>query len=213
MTDRARGPGAYARALENALSRIRERPVVLSPRDWSLVVDWHRREIPLAVVLEVLDEAASRSRSRTSGAGPRSLAYIAPAVEEAWKLILSGRRDHGAPAPAVIPTLQGVRDAWERAAAAAGRDSKLHGLLVGLLGRLDRGEAAAVLDDELDRGIAECCPPAEVEGVEREVEAELTPFRSRIPARSLAGTRCRSVAARLRRARGIPRLSVTAPPE
>ena len=86
MTARARGPELYARELERALSRIRERPVVLSPRDWEMVLDWHAREIPLGVILETLEEAGARARKRGS-AGPRSLSYLASAVEEAWNLI------------------------------------------------------------------------------------------------------------------------------
>ena len=46
--------GSYARALAEALSRLRERPTVLSPRDWSLVSEWYSRGIPLGLVLDVL---------------------------------------------------------------------------------------------------------------------------------------------------------------
>jgi len=212
MSAAARGAESYARALEQALSRIRERPVVLSPRDWNLVVQWHAREIPLGVVLEALEDAAARSRKRRSGSGPRSLAYIAGAVEEAWDLIRSGR---GAPvdaSPAQLPTLAQVRESWERAAeraAGEGENAALCALLRELLARLDRGETPADLDREVDRRISGCFPAAEVARIEEQVDAELVPFRERVPKAALESTRSRSVARRLRRSLGIPPLSMS----
>jgi hypothetical protein len=200
----ARGPGAYARALEQALGEIRERPVVLSPRDWMLVVAWHEREIPLAVILEVLGASARK------GGGPRSLAYIAAAVDEAWNLILDGRAGSVVSgAPTGGPTVSSVRKEWDDAATAAGEASALFCLLHDLLARLDRGEPAVDLDRELDAAIASVRPPDEVARIESEVDDELMPFRGRLPPHRLAETRARAVAARLRTALRIPRLSMT----
>jgi hypothetical protein len=203
----ARGPESYARALEQALSRIRERPVVLSPRDWSLVVEWHAREIPLGVVLEALEDAAARARKGRSGTGPRSLAYVAGAVDEAWELIRSGRSARTASTAVAVPTLATVREAWDQAAreAAGGREA-LSALLRELLARLDRGEAPLDLDRDLDRRISACLPAAEVAAVERQVDAELVSFRQRVPAAALHRVRATSIARRLRRSLGIPLL-------
>ena len=193
-----------------ALSKIRDRPVVLSPRDWSLVVEWHAREIPLAVTLEVLEESAARSRTRGSGSGPRSLAYIAPAVKETWELIVAGRADCVGASPRPVPTVSSVRRAWERAQTAAGEGSALHDVLRDLLARLDRGESPVDLDHELDRSIASCRARGDVDRIEKEVDDELAPFRTRVPPERLAETRARAVAARLRLALDLPRLSVAA---
>jgi len=210
MSAAARGPESYARALEQALSRIRERPVVLSPRDWNLVVEWHARHIPLGVVLEALEDAAARSRKRRSGSGPRSLAYIADAVDEAWDLIRSGRSARDGASPAPLPTLAQIRESWERAAERAARDhAALCALLRELLARLDRGEPPADLDREVDRRISGCFPAAEIAGIEEQVDAELVSFRERLPAAALEKTRSKSIARRLRRSFGIPLLSMS----
>ena len=69
---------AYTRAVESAWSRLRGRPVVLSPRDFELVASWRRSGVPLSVVLEILDHEARRR-----GGNPRSLGSVGPAVREA----------------------------------------------------------------------------------------------------------------------------------
>ena len=87
---RTKRPGAYARAVEEALARARGRPVLLSPRDWARVADWCERGVPLSLLLEALEEAARRARRR--GSELRGLALIAPAVEESWRAVAEGRR-------------------------------------------------------------------------------------------------------------------------
>ena len=74
--DPTRTVRAYARALEAALSRLNDRPVVFSERDWELATRWHRRGIPLGAVLEALESRRNRP--------PRNLGAISRAVEEQW---------------------------------------------------------------------------------------------------------------------------------
>jgi len=213
MSARARGPEVHARELERALSRVLQRPVVLSPRDWELVVDWHARQIPLAVIQEALEEAAARARKRGSS-GPRSLTYLARAVDEAWELIRGGRLDplHGA--RAASPSLADVRGAWNRARISTGEDSQLAALLEELLRRLDEGEAPGEVERELERSIVNHAPRELAERIRDEVAAELAPFRGRIPPADLEATSRRAVVTRLRRSLALPRLpGATSPAE
>jgi hypothetical protein len=207
MTARARGPELYARELERALSRIRERPVVLSPRDWELVLDWHAREIPLGVILESLEEAGARARKRGS-AGPRSLSYLASAVEEAWHLIRSGRLDPLDGASAGRPPVAEVRGAWTRACDSAGVGTPLARLIRDLLARLEQGEAPRAIENELERSIVDRAPTALVERIRGEVDSDLAPYRSRIPPDRLDATARRALVTRLRRSLGLPRLPI-----
>ena len=87
MTRRVRGPEAYARQLERALSRVRERPVVLSPRDWELLSEWYSRGIPLAIVEQAMEAASEREASKKRRPARRGLAYVAPAVDGAENLL------------------------------------------------------------------------------------------------------------------------------
>jgi hypothetical protein len=211
MSARPRGPEVYARELERAMSRVRQRPVVLSPRDWELVVDWHARQIPLAVIQEALDEAAARARKRGSS-GPRSLSYLARTVDEAWDLIRGGRLD---PLDAAIPgspSMAEVREVWSRARESAGKETPLAALIEELLRRLDDGEAPEDVERRLEGSIVDHAPPELAERIRAEVGAELAPFSGRIPPADLEATSRRAVVTRLRRFLGLPRLPVAASP-
>jgi len=211
MNVRARGPEVYARELERALSRVRERPVVLSPRDWELVVDWHSRQIPLAVIQEALDEAAARARKRGSS-GPRSLSYLARTVDEAWDLIRSGRLDPLDGATPGAPTLADSRESWSRARESVGKDTPLGALIEELLRRLDEGAAPEEVERRLEQSIVDHAPPELAERIRGEVGTELEPFRGRMPPADLEATSHRAVVTRLRRSLGLPRLPQAASP-
>lgn len=205
MSARARGPEVYARELERAWSRARERPVVLSPRDWELVVEWHARQIPLAVIHEALDEAAARARKRGSS-GPRSLSYLSNAVDEAWDLIRAGRLDPLEGATPGAPTIADIRESWSRARESAGTDTPLEALIEELLRRLDEGAALEEVESRLEQSIVDHAPPEVVERIRGEIETELAPFRERIPPADLVATSHRAVVTRLRRFLGLPKL-------
>lgn len=205
MSARARGPEVYARELERALSRVRERPVVLSPRDWELVVDWHARQIPLAVIHEALDEAAARARKRGSS-GPRSLSYLARTIDEAWDLIRAGRLDPLEGATPGAPTIAGIRESWNRARESARTDSPLAVLIEELLRRLDEGASPEEVERRLEQSIVDRAPPGLAERIRGEIETELAPFRERIPPADLEATSQRAVVTRLRRSLGLPKL-------
>jgi len=211
MSARARGPEVYARELERALSRVRERPVVLSPRDWERVVDWHARQIPLAVIHEALAEAAARARKRGSS-GPRSLSYLARTVDEAWDLIRAGRLDPLEGATPGEPTIADIRESWNRARDSAGKDTPLAALIEELLRRLDEGAAPEEVERRLEQSIVDHAPPELAERIRGEVGTELAPFRGRIPPADLEATSHRAMVTRLRRSLGLPRLPRAASP-
>ncbi len=82
---------SYVEAIESALQRLRGRPLVLSPEDLQRVLSWHEKGIPLGLVLELMDEVFDAAAQRRPRRSPRSLAYLAPAVEEAWEDRKEGR--------------------------------------------------------------------------------------------------------------------------
>ena len=66
----------YARSIERRWSDLVERPVILSPRDWSRISRWHSWGVPLDLIDETLRSAArpdceawprSRPQSRNRG--------------------------------------------------------------------------------------------------------------------------------------------------
>jgi hypothetical protein len=195
----------YARRIERRWCELLEQPVVLSPRDWSLLNEWHERGIPLQIVVEAMQTTIERSRTR--GRAPRTaLSSLSHTVEDAWGAIVDGRR--GGPATfgeAPGPTPRSA-ESWRRRAKTEG-GSALGALLTDLLRRLDRGAEPVALDAELDRRIAEASDPGVRCEIEREIERQLDPHRSRLSAAQIERTRARALVDRIRGRMGLARLA------
>jgi hypothetical protein len=198
--------GPYARRLESALSAVAERPVVLSPRDWALVHDWHQRGVPLGLVLETLEEIVEERRRRRTGP-PRTLASIRGAVEEAWSVVVHGRRDGDAPPGEAGPPAPGRgAAAWRRVAEAEEPESPLARLLRGCLEALEGGAEPERVDADLDRGLKAAAPEAAAR-LEEEVSRRLTVHRDRMDPEAFRATVERGVKDGLRAELGLPRLA------
>ena len=191
-------PGAYARAIEEALARARGRPAVLSPRDWARVADWCARGVPLPVVLEALEAAAARARRR--GTEVRGLALVAPAVEESWQAVARGRIG----TPGVAPLRPGADDVWRQARAGRPDDDALARWLDGARARLEDGEAPDALEEELDRSLPELASEPQRAKANSEVDRALSGFRGRMSDETFAATRRRALSDALRRALALP---------
>jgi hypothetical protein len=175
-----------------------DRPVVLSPKDWALISDWHSRRIPLTLILEAIRYAAEQpSRVGT----PRNLAYVAPAVEEAWRVVLDGRRRPLEPA---TPSRADPADAWRRRREAETGDSPLGRLLDELLTAHEAGKPARVLDSRLDEWLLTSASEDLLRTIRDQIDAELAPFVERMDAETFDRTRRSAIVDRLRRALGLP---------
>jgi len=198
-------PDAYAREIEREWSRMLERPVVLSPKDWVLISDWHARSIPLSLILESMRHTMDRPGRR--GSPPRNLAFVAAAVEEAWRVVLDGRR--AAPAPQSPPPLVDPVEAWRNRRDAEPAGSALRDLLSRLLAAFEEGEAA----DAVDRSLEECLDTAVsdelMDATRAQIDAELAPFADRMDSTTLDRTRRSAIVDRLRRALDLPLLDRT----
>ncbi len=191
----------YARTIERSWSDLVDRPVVLSPRDWSRISRWFSWGVPLDLIAQSLRSAVRPERGRE----PRGLAQLAPAIEEAWTVILQGRI---APHPAELGSVPAdPRAAWSSRILEEPPDSPLARTLTDLLERLDRGDDPDVLDRQLDRRLQEIAPAELVDRVLAALERELSEYRSRMPADRLRATRKRACEKRLRHALKLPRLA------
>lgn len=197
--------GRYARTIESALGRARQKPVLLSPRDWDLVSGWHRDRVPLRIVVEVIEEAGRRTAAK--GSTFASLAYVAREVEEAWRLVRSDRATERAAGRLPLAGRDEILAEWARVAREAPRDEPLAAALRSILARLHAGErfdADAAVDDAL----LASAPEGERAAAERDSDAALAPWRGRMSAEAYGSTRRRAIIDRLRAALGIPRLSL-----
>jgi len=202
MNAAGRPPGAsvYAREIEREWSRMLDRPVVLSPRDWALISDWHEREIPLALILESMRHAAEHPRGRRP---PRSLAYLVPGIEEAWRVVLDGRRGTPEQLPPPVRPIDSV-DAWRRRSEIETVDSSLGRLLDELLAAYEAGDPAEVVDERLNDRLITSVSEDLRQRIAEQVEATLTPFRERMDAATLERTRRSAIIDRLRRTLDLP---------
>jgi hypothetical protein len=207
---------AYYQTVEEFFVSRRGDPLFLSNADWLLIRKWRQAGIPLRIVLrgigDALDShAVSFSRNRKVG----SLAYCATEVDaarERWERALTFGGEEGT---RVEDALAGFAAALETArlgAAGAARARTLAGEL-----RLRAGAAAHPGDLErwltaqetaLVEALSADAGAAAVAAVEAAVDAELAPYRERMPARVLAQIRKESVTRRLLESHGLPRLSL-----
>jgi hypothetical protein len=207
---------AYYQAVEEFFVSRRGDPLFLSNADWLLIRKWRRAGTPLRIVLrgiaDALDaHAHSWSRDRKVG----SLAYCAAEVDtarERWQRALAFEGEEGL---RVEDALAGFAGALEGAGLGASAGAVARGLARELRQRAGEPRDPAALESWLaaqekvlvEALIADRGAPA-VAAVEAAVDAELAPYRERMPAKVLAQIRRESVTRRLLESHGLPRLSL-----
>jgi len=189
----------YHRTIEGAWARLRDRPGVLSPREFEVVEGWRRRGIPTGVVLEVMRAQARRASAL------RSLSYLGPAVEKAWSAVTTGRAGE-APAPGPASGAD-PRTAWRKALAQPSGHDPLDALLAELVRASEGGIPAPAIDARLDAELPAAAPRALLDEVDRTAAAALAPFRGRMLREEFDRTLARARVDRLRAALGLPRLA------
>jgi hypothetical protein len=197
-------PDAYAREIEREWSRMLDRPVVLSPKDWVLISDWHARSIPLSLILESMRHTMERPGRRSP---PRNLGFVSAAVEEAWQVVLDGRR--GTPIPETPTPLVDPVDAWCNRRDAERAGSALRSLLSRLLNSLEEGQKPQTVDRSLDESLETAVSDDLLGATRSEIDAELAPFADRMDDETLDRTRRTAILDRLRRALNLPILDRT----
>ena len=203
----------FVRAVEERFRVLRERPLILSPEDLARVVAWHRRGLPLFLVLDTLEDVFREAAERRPARRPRSLAYCEPAIEEAeraWREALVGRRD--APAVAIDAGTLARRAKPTLTASAAPAPLVAH-----VLAQLERdaggglpAERVSALQRELVDGCAATLPAAERQDLEQEVERLVAPYAGGMPPEVRERTRVALRDRLLRRRFRLPDLTLLA---
>ena len=194
--------------------RLRARPLLLSPADFRRAQDWYARGIPRWLIERSLEELFERARA-ADRAPPRSLAYCANAVEEAfkaWRAIqVPAPSFEGAAAGEELAALLAraadrIRESTAPQAARAGALSVLE--------RLARGEACEGRDVlmKTQRALVEACweslsasEQAELGG---RVESQVAPFRERMAPELLERAARRAQEQEILRRFGLPDISL-----
>jgi hypothetical protein len=208
-TDSSTDDHAYFQAIEETFIRLRGAPLLLSPADWQLARSWHRQGIPLAVVLETLEEIFASRRERGAKGRVQGLRYCAPALEKAWA------KQRELQGPGERQEIQSI-DAEERLQELAGRlrDTKvlpreLAERVVGLGGSLEEIEAGlAGIDREmLEAGKRDLDLEVEQE-IRDSVAASLESLRDRLDEAEAERVEARLFRESVRRRLGLPTLSL-----
>lgn len=77
-------PDDYFREIESHFAGHRKTPFVLSAKDWALMKGWREAGIPLAVVLEAIDQVFEKNESSGRRKVISSLSYCRHAIKELW---------------------------------------------------------------------------------------------------------------------------------
>jgi hypothetical protein len=209
---------AYYQSVEEFFVSRRGDPLFLSNADWLLIREWRIAGIPLRVVLrgiaDALDaHAHSWSRDRKVG----SLRYCAAEVEAArdrWERALAGGVEEGDDIGATLDRLESALAAAPELSPESGAileriREEMHGRRSAAPGSprdweawLAASERALLAALETEDG------PESMARLERQIEAELAPYRRRMPERVAQQIHDDAVARRVLEARGLPRLSL-----
>jgi len=181
--------------------------VVLSPKEWTLVESWYERGIPLSIIEETIEHRAAGRRPRRP---PRNLSYLAPAVEEAWGVIVEGRVGHpeiGADPARVENESTEALSCWRRVRRSKETAPAVRDLIDSLLAEAARGVDAAELDRRMDGALPEVAPRDLLSSLRQRTARQLENFRDRMTPEVLEATINRAVLAQLRRRLDLPRLA------
>lgn len=197
---------SYFRAIEESFIRLRGSPLLLSPEDWQQADEWRRRGVPLELILATLEQVFGRRTERGVAGKIQSLRYCAPAVETAWQEIealTAGGRRREAPAVNVAARLTALAAALPREQAELAQNVTA---LAGPTSDVERQLAA--LDEAMMASALDKLTADERRALERRTAAALAALSGRIEADELAEARDRLLRQALRRARGLPVLSL-----
>lgn len=213
---------AYYQTVEDFFVARRGPPLTISSADWTLARRWRLAGIPLRVVLrgiaDALDaHAHSFARDRPVG----SLRYCEAEVEvahERWRRALAGAGPAEIDVGAALEALGAAYEAAVRDAA-SGLEARVRTRAAEIAGalreraaspsaRLDLETWLLAEEAELVKLVRRAAGREECERVEAEVDADLGPYRERLPARVVQQVRRESIARCLLERRGLPRLSL-----
>ena len=77
-------PDDYFLEIEGHFAMRRRSPFILSAMDWALMKKWREEEIPLAVVIEAIDQVFENNETSGRRKVISSLSYCRHAVKELW---------------------------------------------------------------------------------------------------------------------------------
>jgi hypothetical protein len=206
----------YYQSIEEFFVSRRGDPLFLSNADWLLVRKWRKAQLPLRIVLRGIADALDAHRhSWSRHQKVMSLAYCEAEVDaarERWQRALSLGASAGVDTTAILERLA---TALHRAADERGAPRLCREIADGLRALSREPPATSGVETELGRAEDRLVRALErrlgapgVADLGRAVDADLSPYRTRMPATVYAQVRRESLRRRLLEGFDIPRLSL-----
>jgi hypothetical protein len=208
----------YYRTVEEFFVERRGPPLTISNADWTLVRRWRKAGLPLRVVLRGIQDALdahAHSFARQHPVG--SLRYCEAEVDlarERWQQALSG----GGPGEVEVgAALERLAESCQAAAPALTRPLRARALALAaelrdratdVASRLDLETWLAAQEADLVKRLRRATPGQQCAAIEAEIEADLAPYRERLPPAVLGQVRADSFARRLLELYGLPRVGL-----
>jgi hypothetical protein len=214
----------YFTEIEEHFQRRRGSLLLLSTLDWALIETWREAGIPLAAVLQGIDEAFDKYDARKNKARVRrvnGLAYCAQAVMSAVEAMQEAAVGTAPAKPAAAE--QGFEQeriaahleaAAEQLAAAGHAEiaDRLRALAHDARSKMPQLEeleqSLTVLEQKLFAAVLTITPEAELLALRQRAAAELAPYRSRMPAMQIRQVEQQFLNKRLLEKLNLPRLSL-----
>lgn len=208
---------AYYQAVEEFFVSRRGDPLFLSNADWLLIRRWRQQALPLRIVLRGIADALeghaqSWGRARKVG----SLRYCEAEVEvarERWERALAIGAEPGVDIGAALLSFVRALEGAKGLGAAAAEVAKDCAAALQAIASTTR--SARTIEDELRRLEEQLVGAIRAEfdrerlsGIETGIEATLSRYREKLPAKVFADLRVQSVTRELLAAHGLPRLSL-----
>lgn len=215
----------YYTEIEETFVRRRGRNLLLSPIDWALIDGWQERGIPLHVALRAIENVFDGFDKKPKARTIKGLLYCREEIEaqyEEWQRSQAGKSDGttdadegGLSRDEVIEHISGVIEKLGRVQNLSLRDDLDRSIerLNQLSGNL--GEDLELVDHSLsdienflENALLTNSDPVHLKKAEKEVSAQLKPYKSGMEADAYANTFRLMLLKRLREDNNIPRLSL-----
>lgn len=209
----------YCLEVESHFAERRGTPFLFSAKDWYVLQEWRESAIPLAIVLEAIDQCFEKREKAGRHRTVSSLRYCRHAVKQLWeerKQLLVGA---GAEVPEIDPQKQlaELASRLQESAAAAGSVNvqAVLGETARRIGDLGQGLSLPRIEEELlsieqnliDQ-ISGALSSEELSDLMQSVDGELSAYAATTNAAVLEKTRQANLRRLLRKRLSLPRLSL-----
>jgi hypothetical protein len=220
----------FFRKIERKFSQLREGPLLISPKDWALMVEWKKQGIPAVVIIEALEKgfesAAFRGTSRKS---INSLHYFKRIVEEHWHSFQKrkiGKAEKESPDPACSEIKEYLEDLsrfLEERSLTFSSETALSKILKEASQRIQLlkeknvdaqdsiellEEELSLIDEKIDKRLLDHVSQESIDALLRDAECELSSMGHYMKEEHYSDIKKRYLLKKLRKKYGIPRVSL-----